>query len=151
MRPSRTTGTKGEAIPPAPTVSMCAFSIRDRPPPDPRSTPTTEGRPGRAAITETSRPIPRSHVATYAAIATSPDPDGTRSGLTDSIATRPEIRSVSSSTRSGELSRQPTLPQNQEQTDYLQDLGRRSQDGTRRVTDIVNNTRETERIEARNA
>src|SRR5437870_13068529 len=75
---------------------MCAFSIRLRPPPLPRKTPTTEGRPGIGSITETSTPASRSHDATNVAIAASPEPDGTRSGLTDSIATSSQIRSCRS-------------------------------------------------------
>src|SRR5438094_9191922 len=66
---------------------MCAFSISERPPPDPRSTPTTDGRPGTGSTTVTSQPISRSHDPTKAAIAPSPAPPDTRSGFTDSIAT----------------------------------------------------------------
>src|SRR5207302_8252602 len=46
--------------------------------------------------TETSSPASRSHDATKAAIALSPEPDGTRSGFTDSIATSSQIRSCRS-------------------------------------------------------
>src|SRR6266851_1315771 len=96
-RPSRTTGENASAIPPAPTVSMCAFSISDRPPPLPRRTPTTESRPGTGSTTLTSRPAAPSQDATNEAIAPSPEPDATRSGLTEGIATSSQIRSLSSS------------------------------------------------------
>src|SRR5207248_10334322 len=96
-RPEETDGVNGAAIPPAPTVSMCAFSIKDEPPPEPRKTPTTEGRPATGSTTETSRPASRSHDATNPAIAASPPPDGTRSGFTDGIATSAQISSSSSS------------------------------------------------------
>src|SRR5438067_9952910 len=76
---------------------MCAFSISDRPPPDPRTTPTTDGRPGTGSTTVTSQPASRSHDATKAAIAPSPAPPGTRSGFTDSIATSSQISFSSSS------------------------------------------------------
>src|SRR5438094_585789 len=66
---------------------MCAFSISERPPPDPRKTPTTEGRPGTGSTTVTSQPASRNQVPTKRAIAPSPAPPGTRSGFTDSIAT----------------------------------------------------------------
>src|SRR5712692_10034449 len=76
---------------------MCALSINDEPPPEPRKTPTTEGRPGTGSTTETSRPAARSHDATNAAIAPSPETDGTRSGFTEGIATRSQINSCRSS------------------------------------------------------
>jgi len=76
---------------------MCAFSIRLRPPPLPRTTPTMLGRPGTGSTTVTSSPAERSHESTNAAIAASPAPSGTRSGLTDSIATSSLISSCSSS------------------------------------------------------
>src|SRR5205814_2035235 len=76
---------------------MCAFSIKDEPPPEPRKTPTTEGRPTTGSTTETSRPASRSHDATNPAIAASPSPDGTRSGFTEGIATSAQISSSSSS------------------------------------------------------
>src|SRR5438046_2138276 len=67
---------------------MCAFSISERPPPDPRSTPTTDGRlPGTGSTTVTSHPTSRNQEPTKRAIAPSPAPPGTRSGFTDSIAT----------------------------------------------------------------
>src|SRR5437660_10895641 len=97
MRPSRTTGENALVIPPAPTVSTCAFSIRLFPPALPRSTPTTDGRPGTGSTTVTSSPAAESHDATNEAIRPSPDPDGTRSGFTDSIATSEQISSWSSS------------------------------------------------------
>src|SRR5207302_3104488 len=97
MRPSRTTGENALDIPPSPTVSMCAFSIRLRPPPLPRRTPTTDGRPGTGSTTVTSSPAAESHDATNEAIRPSPEPDGTRSGFTDSIATSEQISSWSSS------------------------------------------------------
>src|SRR5437879_11172675 len=75
---------------------MCALSIRLLPPPLPRRTPTTLGRPGTGSTIETSSPASRSHDATNAAIALSPEPEGTRSGFTDSIATSSQIRSCSS-------------------------------------------------------
>src|SRR5207253_9931849 len=100
MRPSRTTGENALDIPPAPTVSMCAFSIRVLPPPLPRRTPTTDGRPGTGSTTVTSSPATESHDATNEAIRPSPEPDGTRSGFTDSIATSEQISTWSSS-RSG--------------------------------------------------
>src|SRR2546421_1634251 len=90
-RPSRTTGENGSAIPPAPTVSMCALSIRLRPPPVPCSTPTTLGRPGIGSTISTSRPASPSHDETNFAIAVSPLPDATRSGFTDSMATSSAI------------------------------------------------------------
>src|SRR5437016_2521442 len=71
-RPSRTTGENGSAIPPAPTVSMCALSIRLRPPPVPCSTPTTLGRPGTGSTISTSRPASPSHDETNFAIAVGP-------------------------------------------------------------------------------
>src|SRR5947209_7810950 len=85
-RPSRTTGENGSAIPPAPTVSMCALSIRLRPPPVPCSTPTTLGRPGTGSTISTSRPASPSHEEANFGIAVSPLPDATRSGFTDSVA-----------------------------------------------------------------
>src|SRR5947209_19247054 len=72
---------------------MCAFSIKLRPPPVPRSTPTTDGRPGTGSTISTSRPAAEIHDATYWAMAVSPLPDGTRSGLTDSIETSSQMRS----------------------------------------------------------
>src|SRR2546425_267323 len=75
------------------TNPVCAFSIKLRPPPVPRSTPTTDGRPGTGSTISTSRPAADIHDATYWAMAVSPLPDGTRSGLTDSIATSSQMRS----------------------------------------------------------
>ena len=48
-RPSRTAGANGLSIPATPTVSMCAFRSSELPPPVPRATPTTLGRPGAAS------------------------------------------------------------------------------------------------------
>src|SRR5258708_5523429 len=66
---------------------MCALSISERPPPDPRATAITLGRPGAASSSVTSRPCCLSQPATNCAIAASPAPPGTRSGLTESLAT----------------------------------------------------------------
>src|SRR5665213_1014918 len=87
MRPSFTTGTNASAIPPAPTVSMCALSSRLAPPPVPGSTPTTLGRPGTGSTICTDSPCARSQEATKEAMLASPLPVPTRSGFTDSIAT----------------------------------------------------------------
>src|SRR5256714_1727376 len=76
---------------------MCAFSIRDEPPPEPRKTPTTEGRPTTGSTTEPWRPARRSHEATRGPSPASPPPDGTRSGFTEGIATSAQISSSSSS------------------------------------------------------
>src|SRR5579859_2327387 len=84
-------------MPPSPTVSMCALSIKLRPPPLPRSTPTTLGRPGTGSMLSTTRSWSRSHDATKAAMADSPLPRATRSGLTDSIATRSQVSLETSS------------------------------------------------------
>src|SRR5947208_2916975 len=90
-RPSRTTGENAAAIPPAPTASMCAFNMRLPPPPLPRRTPTTLGRPGTGSTISTTRPSARNHDATNPAIAVSPPPDAAMSGFTDSIATSSQI------------------------------------------------------------
>src|SRR5712692_7441313 len=84
-------------MPPTPTVSRCAFSIRLRPPPEPGTTATTLGRPATGSRTSTGRPSERSQPATNAAIFVSPEPSATRSGFTDSIATRSETRRARSS------------------------------------------------------
>src|SRR2546421_3215379 len=112
MRPSRTTGENASDIPPAPTVSMWAFSIRLRPPPLPLSKPTTLGRPGAGSTTDTSSPASRSHAATNEAIAPSPEPEETRSGFTDSIATSSQISSCRSS-RSVHAKRMQTIEKKQ--------------------------------------
>src|SRR5438270_9145423 len=80
---------------PRPTVSMCAFKSSERPPPRPRAVATTFGRPGATSQCSTSRPARSSHSATKRAIAASPAPPGTRSGLTESIATSCEVSSAS--------------------------------------------------------
>src|SRR6266542_4135796 len=74
-------------MPSTPTVSRCALSSSERPPPVPRATPTTLGRPSTGSSIVTSSPAARSQPATKPAIAASPAPPGTRSGLTESIST----------------------------------------------------------------
>ena len=93
-RPSRTTGSKGRSMPSTPTVSRWPFSISVRPPPLPRATPTTLGRPGAASSISTSSPASRIHAATYDATSPSPAPPGTRSGFTESIATSADTSSA---------------------------------------------------------
>src|SRR6266851_2590112 len=66
---------------------MCAFSKRERPPPLPRTMPTTLGRPGCGSSMLTSRPARVSQSATKRAISPSPGPFATRSGLIELIAT----------------------------------------------------------------
>src|SRR5262245_56835158 len=75
-------------MPVTPTVSMCAFSISERPPPRPRATPITFGRPGAASSTVTSSPASRSQPATNRATSPSPAAPGSSTGLIESIATR---------------------------------------------------------------
>src|SRR5262245_28781333 len=86
-------------MPSTPTVSMCAFSSNERPPPVPRAVATTLGRPGAASTTSTSRPALAHQPETKLAISSSPAPPGTRSGLTESIATRLAMRSLTRSRR----------------------------------------------------
>src|SRR5260370_6313024 len=93
---------------------MCALSINDEPPPEPGKPPTTEGRPGTGSTTETSSPASPSQEETKAAMTLSPDPDGTRSGFTDSIASSSQISSCRSS-RSVHARRMETLERTEAQ------------------------------------
>ncbi len=85
MRPSRTAGTKPSGA--APTTSVCPQNISDRPPPVPRSRPTTFGRPGATSHMSTSSPAACMRAATIAATAPSPAPPGSRPGFVESAAT----------------------------------------------------------------
>ena len=82
-----TLGSRASVIPPRLTVSMCALSISERPEPVPRRMPITFGRPGAVSWSVTSSPAPRIQSATKAAISPSPEPVGSRLGLTDSMRT----------------------------------------------------------------
>ena len=86
--PSRTTGSKGAAMPSTPTVSLCPQSISAGPGRPLSIRPTTFGRPGAASETRTSMPDARRSAAMRSAIAPSPAPPGTRDGFTESMATR---------------------------------------------------------------
>ena len=90
--------TSGSVIPATPTVSMCALSISERPPPHPRAIATTLGRPGASSDSVVSRPARSHHSATKRAIASSPEPPATTSGLIDSIATSCAASSATSLT-----------------------------------------------------
>ena len=68
--------------------------MSEAPPPVPRATPTTLGRPAGGSSTVTSSPCSVSQAATNAAISASPAPPGTSAGLTESIATSCASRSV---------------------------------------------------------
>ena len=68
--------------------------MSEAPPPVPRATPTTLGRPAGGSSTVTSSPCSVSQAATNAAISASPAPPGTSAGLTESIATNSASRSV---------------------------------------------------------
>src|SRR5260370_1107746 len=61
--------------------------MSERPPPEPRTTPITFGRPGSGSSSSISRPALPSQLATKRAISASPGPSGTRSGLTELMAT----------------------------------------------------------------
>src|SRR5947208_522875 len=74
-------------MPATPTVSICALSSKERPPPVPCAIPTTLGRPGLGSSNITSTPACSSQLATKCAISRSPAPPGTKSGLTESMAT----------------------------------------------------------------
>ena len=73
---------------------MWALSISVRPPPDPRATPITLGRPGAASSTVTSSPASRSQPATKAASSTSPALPSTSPGLVESMRTRAAVSSA---------------------------------------------------------
>ena len=88
----------GRSIASIPTVSVCAFSSRVRPPPLPRATPTTFGRFGAASSMLTSRPARSSQSATKPATSASPRAPEMRSGLTESIATSARASSATSLT-----------------------------------------------------
>src|SRR4051794_38390569 len=102
-------GSCGRDIPATLTVSVCAHSISDAPPPCPRATPTTLGRsPGPSS--ETSRPRSRSQSATKPAISRSPAAPGTSAGLTESIDTRSASRSMARSVLRADPRGQHRLP-----------------------------------------
>ena len=97
--PSAKRASPGRSIASMPTVSVCAFRRSVRPPPLPRATATTFGRPGAASSTvdvepgaleparrRSARPPPR------------PARPGIRSGLTESIATSERASSATSLT-----------------------------------------------------
>src|SRR5919197_2108682 len=75
-------------MPATPTVSMCAFSSSERPPPEPRATATTFGLPGAASDTETSSPAAAHQSATARATSPSPGAPATSAGVIELIATR---------------------------------------------------------------
>src|SRR5579872_104784 len=81
-------------MPPRPTVSTWALSMRLCPPPDPGMRPRAFGRPTAASSVQASIPVLRSHSATKVEIASSPAPPGTSDGLTDSMATKLVSRST---------------------------------------------------------
>ena len=86
-------------MPATPTVSMCALSMSVRPPPDPRATPITLGRPGGGFVERsTSSPASRSQPATKAASSTSPALPWTSPGLVESMRTRAAVSSATLST-----------------------------------------------------
>ena len=78
--PSRTTGSKGAAIPSTPTVSLCPQSIREGPARPLSIRPKTLGRPGAASAIWTSMRDARNSAARRSAIAPSPAPPGTSEG-----------------------------------------------------------------------
>src|SRR3984893_19177415 len=75
-------------MPATPTVSMCALSNRERPPPDPCAVAITFGRLLAASSVSTSSPARLHQSATKCASSVSPAAPWTRSGLMESIATR---------------------------------------------------------------
>src|SRR5687768_3363638 len=89
-------GTNGSVIPSTPTVSMCALSISERPPPEPRAAATTLARPGRSSVSVVSSPARSHHSATNRASPSSPEPPTTTSGLIDSISTSRPVSSATS-------------------------------------------------------
>src|SRR5215469_2119178 len=80
-------------MPVTPTVSMCPFRSRERPPPVPGTLAMTLILFGRGSSSSTLAPAFLSHSAIYAAILASPAPPGTSSGFTESMETRASIRS----------------------------------------------------------
>ena len=88
-------------MPATPTVSVCAFSISVRPPPDPRAVATTFGRPGSVSSIEPRGRCSASQPATKWAISSSPGAPGINAGLTDSIAKALELLGQLGSQRLG--------------------------------------------------
>src|SRR5947208_3494667 len=74
-------------MPATSTVSTCAFSIRLRPPPVPRSRPSTLVRPATGSRISASSPAELSHPDTKPAISRSPGAPGTNVGLIELICT----------------------------------------------------------------
>ena len=97
------TGSKGEAMPSTPTVSVWPHSIRARPGALPSMTPTTFGRPGPASVNSTSTPPARRAAAIRSATAASPAPPETSEGLTESMATRSRSRVMTESNGDAQL------------------------------------------------
>ncbi len=98
-RPPSSLPASGSVIPATPTVSVCALRISVRPPPLPRATAVTLGRPGAGSVRDVSSPARSHHSATNRATPASPDPPGTTSGLIDSMATSCAASSATSLTR----------------------------------------------------
>src|SRR5436309_15029752 len=90
-------------MPVTPTVSRCALSISERPPPPPRSVATTLGRPGSGSTSSTSRPASINQPATKEASAASPAAPATSSGLIESMATSRPVRSATWSSPSSAM------------------------------------------------
>ena len=68
---------------------------------EPRAVPTTFQRPAPTSSRATSNPASSSQEPTNAAISVSPAPPGTRSGFTESMATRRRVSSITSSRTGG--------------------------------------------------